>query len=74
MTVVAETVQFPGSSNLASATYDPDTENLDIEFQSGSTYTYFNVKAATYRALTLAPSAGEFFARNIRNRHAYERQ
>lgn len=39
MSVVAETTNFPGSSNLASATYDPEVENLVIEFQSGLSYT-----------------------------------
>lgn len=72
MTTVVETVQFPGSSNLSSATYDPDVENLTVEFQSGDSYTYFNVPAAVYRGLTLAGSAGAYFHRQIRNRFAYE--
>lgn len=72
MTTVAETTEFPGSSNLASATYDPEVENLTIEFQSGRTYTYFNVPAAIYRGLQTASSAGEYFARHVRNRFAYE--
>lgn len=73
MTTVAETIVFPGSSNLASATYDPEVENLTIEFQSGDVYTYFNVPPATYRALTLAPSAGQYFHRHIRSRYSYDR-
>lgn len=72
MTAVVETVDFPGSSNLESATYDPDVENLNVTFRSGRTYQYFNVPAATYRGLTLAGSAGEFFNRQIKNRFAYE--
>lgn len=69
---VAETTEFPGSSNLASATYDPDSETLTVEFRSGRSYDYFNVQPSTYRSLTLAGSAGEFFARHIRNRHSYQ--
>lgn len=72
MTTVAETVQFPGSSNLASATYDPDVENLTVEFQDGRSYVYYNVPASVYRGLTLAGSAGAFFHRNVRQRYAYE--
>lgn len=74
MTVVAETFVFRNSSNLSEASYDPDVENLDITFQSGDTYTYFNVPAQTYRSLTLAGSPGEFFYRHIRSRFAYEKQ
>ena len=73
MTVVAETVEFPGSSNLASASYDPDVENLTVTFQSGDVYTYYNVPASVYRGLTLASSAGSYFYRSIRQRYAYER-
>ncbi len=72
MSVVAETTQFPGSSNLASATYDPEVENLVIEFQSGSSYTFFNVPPSIYRGLQTAGSAGEYFARQIKGRFSYE--
>lgn len=72
MTTVAETTNFPGSSNLASASYDPEVENLVIEFNSGLTYTYFNVPPSIYRGLQTAGSAGEYFARQIRGRFAYE--
>ena len=67
-----ETVEFPSSSNLASATYDPDTETLHVDFVSGDGYDYFNVPRATYRGLAQAPSAGSYFHRNIRQRYAYE--
>lgn len=70
--MTAETTEFPGSSNLASASYDPEVENLTIEFRSGRSYVYYNISAATYRGLTLAGSAGEYFNRQIKNRHAYD--
>lgn len=73
MTMVQETTEFPGSSNLSSATYDPDVENLTISFNSGDSYVYFNVPPAVYRSLTLAGSAGAYFNRNIKQRFAYER-
>lgn len=74
MTVVAETFVCRGSSNLAEVSYDPDVENLDVTFLDGSTYTYFNVPPETYRGLTLAPSAGGFFARQIKGRFGYEQK
>jgi len=67
-----ETTEFPGSSNLSKATYDPDIENLTIEFNDGSSYTYMNVPRATYRGLTLAGSAGGYFHRHIKGRYSYE--
>ena len=72
MTVVAETFVFRGSSNLASASYDPETRELAIEFQSGDTYRYSGVDPSTYRGLTLAGSAGAYFHRNIRDRFPYD--
>ena len=74
MTAVVETFVFRGSSNLSAATYDPEVENLTIDFQSGDTYTYFNVPPAVYRALTLSPSAGQYFWRHIKGVFNYERQ
>lgn len=72
MTVVAETFTFPRSSNLVAASYEPDVENLTVEFENGSRYTYYSVPAATYRGLTLAPSAGQYFYRQIRSRFAFD--
>ncbi len=73
MSVVSETVEFPSSSNLASASYEPDSDNLTIEFRDGSSYTYMNVPPAAYRGLCNAGSAGEYFARQIKGRYNYER-
>lgn len=74
MTVVAETTQTPASSNIASYSYDPEVENLTIEFRSGGSYIYFNVPVAEYRAMQTAPSAGKFFYARIKNRYSYEAQ
>lgn len=72
MSTVAETTNFPSSSNLESATYDPDTETLTIEFKSGTSYDYMNVPPSIYRGLQGAGSAGEYFARHVRGRYQYE--
>lgn len=69
--VAAETTQFPGSSNLAAATYDPDLENLQIEFVSGDRYTYFNVPRSVYMGMQHAASAGQYFHRHIRGRYGF---
>jgi hypothetical protein len=72
VTMVAETCQFPSSSNLASASYEPDVEDLTIEFQSGDSYVYRNVPVSVYRGLCQASSAGSYFHRQIKGRYMYE--
>lgn len=60
------------SSNLASATFDPETDTLTISFHDGRAYDYFNVPQQVYRSLTLASSAGEYFQRQIKGRFGYD--
>ncbi len=72
MTVVTETTNFPGSSDLVSATYDPEVEDLTIEFVSGDSYVYRNVPVSVYKGLQNAGSAGQYFYRQIRKRYSYE--
>ena len=61
------------SSNLASAGYDPPSEILEVEFQNGSIYQYYNVPQSIYDGLVKAPSAGRFFAYEVRNSFPYSR-
>lgn len=70
-TFVAETFVFRSSSNLATASYDPETQELTLEFQSGDEYTYQNVPAEVYDRLIKAPSAGQFFHRHIKNLYSF---
>ena len=61
------------SSNLRSVGYDPETKTLEVEFQNGSVYQYFNVPNNVYRELMAAPSHGRYFHRFIRNIYPYSR-
>ena len=61
------------SSNITSVGYDPQSETLEIEFTSGSVYQYYNVPQSIYDAFLKAPSAGQFFAYQIRNAFPYSR-
>lgn len=74
MTVVAETFVFRGSSNLAEASYDPEVEDLTIDFVSGDSYLYRNVPVSVYKALCASPSPGSYFWRQIRGSYSYEQQ
>ena len=60
------------SSNIAAFRYDKNTDTLQIDFNSGGTYEYFNVTPSTHRAFQAAGSKGEFFARHIRGRFSFE--
>lgn len=61
------------SSNIASAGYDAASETLEVEFMNGSVYQYYNVSQAIYDAFVAAPSAGRFFAYQIKNAFPYSR-
>jgi len=61
------------SSVLASVGYDPDNATLELEFQSGRVYTYFNIPLSLYQGLLNAESKGKFFCRFIRGEGYMER-
>jgi hypothetical protein len=60
------------SRTLASALYDPDRLQLELEFRSGKRYLYFQVPRPCYEELLNADSRGRYFNRNIRKRFAYQ--
>jgi lysyl-tRNA synthetase class 2 len=64
-------MDFPDSSVIRSADYDPDALTLDVTFASGHMYTYFNVPEWKFDGLITASSAGEYFNEHIRDQHAF---
>lgn len=54
------------SSNLASVGYDVNSNTLEIEFNSGGIYQYFNVPESVHKELMNASSHGQYFDRNIK--------
>lgn len=63
-------MDFPNSSVIQSADYDPNARTLDVTFTSGRNYTYFAVPEDVYDALIAASSAGEYFNTYIRDHYA----
>lgn len=61
------------SSNLASIGYDTDNEILEIEFNDGGIYRYFDVPQIEYDNLMGASSHGVYFAANIRDRYHFKK-
>ena len=57
------------SSHLAGCVFDPETGELQITFQDGSTYNYANVPAEMVSGLRNAISPGRFFAENLKGRY-----
>jgi hypothetical protein len=65
--------QTVSSSNIVAVGYDPASETLEVEFQNGSVYQYYNVGQSTYDEFMAAPSKGKFLAYQIKNCFPYSR-
>ncbi|MHB1147329.1 MAG: KTSC domain-containing protein [Lutibacter sp.] len=61
------------SSNLASIGYDAANEILEVEFNHGGVYQYFDVPENVYEALMNASSHGRYFVHNIKDEYEYEK-
>lgn len=58
--------QSVSSSNLASIGYDAASNILEVEFNHGGIYQYFDVPQHEYQALMNADSKGQYFDANIK--------
>jgi hypothetical protein len=65
--------QSVSSSNIVSVGYDSASQTLEVEFQSGAVYQYYNVGQGTYDEFMAAPSKGKFLAFQIKNAFPYSR-
>ena len=59
------------SSHIAAIGYDPNTMTLEVEFNDGSLYQYFDVPERVYQELMQAGSKGRFMHANVRNSYRY---
>lgn len=59
------------SSNIASIGYDEETATLEIEFNNGSIYHYFDVPYNVYSELVSAESHGKYLAAHIKGHYRY---
>jgi hypothetical protein len=60
------------SSAIVSAGYDRESQQLEVEFQSGRIYRYREVPPGVFDFLLRAPSKGGYFNRMVEGRYAYE--
>jgi hypothetical protein len=68
---------FPGqvktpSSSIAHVRYKRSEHTLDVTFQNGSAYRYFDVSPETVKELLAAPSIGRQFNAHLRNDFRYQ--
>lgn len=61
------------STNIRSVGYDPQSAVLEVEFDSGAVYKYFNVPAHLHQGLMNAESKGEFLKNNIKYGYRYQK-
>jgi hypothetical protein len=61
------------SSNLRSVGYDAQSNTLEIEFNTGGVYQYFDVPANVYQGLISASSHGTYFHNYIKSSYRYTR-
>lgn len=61
------------SSTLERVAYDPSSMTMIIEFNSGTTYQYFDVPEHVFNELLTAASPGQYLAQNIKSLYRYAR-
>ncbi len=61
------------SSNVAAVGYNPNTRVMDVTFNSGSIYNYFDVPLDVYETLISASSVGGTLHQIVKGHYAYER-
>ncbi len=62
----------PESSFINEFSYDPKTQTLTIEFDSGSVYEYFKVPPSVKEDLDNAPSKGQYLNKFIKGKFKHE--
>jgi len=58
------------SSMIASFGYEADNSTLEVEFNSGAVWQYFDVPESTYYEMKSADSCGKFFNAHIKDQYA----
>ncbi len=61
------------SSTISRIRWDMATQTLEIEFNSGQVYQYFDVPQSVFEGLRDAASQGTYLNQNIKGRFRYTR-
>lgn len=65
--------QLVASTNIASIGYDVPSETLEVEFNNGTVYQYYNVGVVLFEQLMQSTSKGQFLNAYIKNAYPYSR-
>lgn len=75
---IRDVIAFPllkrESTFIKTFDYDADKKVLRVEFSSGSTYLYRDVPESTYKEMKDAPSVGQYFNAQIRDKFGFDRE
>lgn len=61
------------STNLSKIRYEEDSRTLEIEFNGGRQYQYFEVPKQVFEGLRTADSHGKYFHKHIKGSYRYTR-
>ena len=61
------------SSNISSIGYDENSNTLEVEFNNGTVYQYFDVPISVYNGIIEASSKGQYLAQHIKGYYRYVR-
>jgi len=64
---------YVASSTIASIGYDEQSQTLEVEFNTGAIYQYYNVGSDLHDNLMQAASKGQFLHTYIRDAYPYSR-
>ena len=66
-------VQPVSSTNVSGIGYDAASMTLEVHFNNGSAYQYFDVPQSVFEEFMSAPSKGQYINQFIRNFYRYMR-
>jgi hypothetical protein len=68
-----KTVTFNESSFIKSVSWDENSETLFVEFNSKTTWVYYNIPQDVYEEMMNSISVGSYFNKNIRDKYPSQR-
>lgn len=68
-----EYLATPDSSNISKIGYEKNNSTLEIEFNNGGTYHYYDVPHNVWEAFKGADSKGQFVHQNIKGVYRYSK-
>lgn len=70
-TLLSKSYTTEESKNVAKIQYEESDEYLDVTFQSGAEYRYFEIPMSVYEAAYASPSIGAFLSSDIKGKYRY---